>query len=84
MNKYKNPKLCSLPGVAELRASLALSVGNDVREEITAIFDADTFVETGAYTKRGFSEFLSTERSNELEGVITGYGAIEMFITQSV
>ena len=77
MNKYKTPKVCALPSVAELRASLLASEGSEVREQIAAIFDAGTFVETGAYMKRGFSEFLSTEKSNELEGVITGYGAVD-------
>ena len=41
------------------------------------LFDADTFVEIGAYTKRGFSDYLATEKTNEFEGVICGYGAID-------
>ena len=41
------------------------------------LFDADTFVEISAYTKRAFSDFLVTEKSNEFEGVICGYGAID-------
>lgn len=41
------------------------------------LFDVDTFVEVGAYTKRGFSDFLATEKTNEFEGVICGYGAID-------
>ena len=76
MNKYTNPEICGLPSAQELRASLAAGEGSDAREQIRMLFDSDTFVETSAYTKRGFSDFIATERTNELEGVITGYGAI--------
>ncbi len=41
------------------------------------LFDADTFVETGAYVKRGFSDFFEDEVSSEYESVITGYGAVD-------
>lgn len=41
------------------------------------LFDEATFVETNAYTKRAITDFYSTENTNELEGVITGYGAID-------
>lgn len=41
------------------------------------LFDADTFVEISAYTKRGFSDYIATEKTNEFEGVICGYGAID-------
>jgi len=77
LNKYKNPEICALPSAAELRAALNAGESASVREQIALLFDANTFVETGAYTQRGFSDFLSTERANELEGVITGYGAID-------
>ena len=66
-----------MPTAAELRANLDKSASSDARAQITAIFDEKTFVETGAYTKRGFSDFLNTEKSCEFEGVITGYGAID-------
>ena len=41
------------------------------------LFDEGTFVELGAFTKRGISDFLVAEKSNEFEGVICGYGAID-------
>ena len=41
------------------------------------IFDAGTFVELGAYTKRASSDFINTEKSGEFESVICGYGAVE-------
>ncbi len=81
MDKYTKPTFCGLPTAAELRASLEKSESSDARAQITAIFDENTFVETGAYTKRGFSDFLNTEKSCELEGVITGYGAIDGKLT---
>ena len=34
-------------------------------------------MEISAYTKRAYSDFLATEKTNELEGVICGYGAID-------
>ncbi len=76
MNKYKKTEVCGLPTVEELRSALA-NESLTARARIAALFDAQTFVEIGAYTKRGFSDFLSTESSNEFEGVICGYGAID-------
>lgn len=77
LNKYTNSKICSLPKAADLRAALEKSENSDVRNQIALLFDYNTFVETSAYTQRGFSDFISTEKSNEFEGVITGYGAID-------
>ena len=77
LNIFKKNQVCKLPTVEELRTSLAESQSSAVRNQIALLFDTDTFVETGAYTKRGFSDFLNTETANELEGVITGYGAID-------
>ncbi len=77
MNRYKETKFCSLPTAAELRASLEAGSGSDVRNQLSLIFDPNTFVEIGAYTKRGTSDFLNTEKSVELESVICGYGAID-------
>ncbi len=76
LNKYKKTEICGLPTVEELRSTLA---GESLvaRERIALLFDANTFVETSAYAKRSFSDFLSTENGNEFEGVITGYGAID-------
>ena len=77
MNKYINSKICSLPSAADLRAALIAGENADVRNQLALLFDYNTFVETSAYTQRGFSDFIATEKSNEFEGVITGYGAID-------
>lgn len=77
LNKYKKTEARGLPTVEELRASLNSSEGSATRERLALLFDDKTFIETGAYTTRSFSDFLSTESANELEGVITGYGAID-------
>ena len=77
LDKYTTPKLCQLPSVTELRAALLASEGSEVKQQIASLFDEDTFVELSAYTKRGYSQFLNTEKTNEFEGVICGYGAID-------
>ena len=77
LNKYTKPNICSLPTATELRESLYALEGSEARAQISMLFDRDTFVEIGAYTKRGFSDFISTEKANEFEGVICGYGAID-------
>lgn len=81
LDKYTNPNFCSIPTAAELRAALIASEGSDARAQIEKLFDKNTFVETSAYTKRGFSDFVNTEKTNEFEGVITGYGAIDGRLT---
>ncbi|MBO5220298.1 MAG: hypothetical protein J6C52_12760 [Clostridia bacterium] len=65
------PKVTS---AAELRA-LAASEASTAKERIRSLFDEGTFAETGAYAHRLAAEFGGAE--NELEGVITGYGAID-------
>lgn len=77
MNKYTKTEICGLPTVEELRASLLAGENCYARERLALLFDAKTFVETSAYAKRSFSDFLSTENANEFEGVICGYGAID-------
>ena len=77
LDKYSKPNFCSLPTAAELRAALVASEGNEARVRISSIFDESTFIEIGAFTKRGVSDFLSTDSSNEFEGVICGYGAVD-------
>lgn len=77
MNKYTKPTFCSLPTAAQLREALRAGEGAEARTQIAMLFDTDTFVETGAYTKRAYSDYLATEKTNELEGVICGYGAID-------
>ncbi len=77
MNKYSKTEICGLPTASELREALVASESSDVRAQLSMLFDSETFVEISAYTKRGFSDFLATEKSNEFEGVICGYGAID-------
>ena len=77
LDKYTKPNFCSLPTAAELRETLYAGTGSDARNQIALIFDDNTFVEIGTYTSRGFSDFITTEKTNELEGVICGYGAID-------
>ncbi len=77
LKKYNKTAICGLPTVEELRASLITGENCPAREKLAILFDKNTFVETSAYAKRGFSDFLSTESANEFEGVITGYGAID-------
>lgn len=77
LNKQSISALYALPSADELRQSLANGLGSEARQQLLALFDEETFVEVGAYTKRGFSDFFSTEKADEFEGVITGYGAID-------
>lgn len=77
MNKYKKTELCGLPNVEELRASLLANENSDARNKLALLFDSNTFIEISAYAQRNFSDFLSTEKANEFEGVICGYGAID-------
>ena len=81
MNKYQKNKACKLPTLEELRASLSEAQGSAVREQLALLFDEKTFVETAAYTKRAFSDFLSADGADEFESVITGYGAIDGKLT---
>lgn len=46
------------------------------RDRITRLFDEGTFTEIAAYTSRRMSEF-DAEAPDELESVITGYGAVD-------
>ena len=80
-SKEFNSALYSLPTADELREKLANGLGCEARQLLLSLFDEDTFVEVGAYTKRGFSDFFSTEKADEFEGVITGYGAIDGKLT---
>ena len=77
LNKYRKTEVCGLPTVEELRASLSSGGASEARARLSMLFDENTFVETNAYVKRAISDFISTEDGNELEGVITGYGAID-------
>lgn len=77
LDKYTEPNFCSLPTAAELRAALLAGEGSDVRNQLAMLFDESTFVETGAFAKRAISDFIATDKTNEFEGVICGYGAID-------
>lgn len=81
MKKYNKTEPCGLPNVDALRSALNGDCASEARRSILALFDDDTFVETSAYAKRGISDFLSTERANEFESVITGYGAVDGKLT---
>ena len=77
LDKHTKPTACALPTAAELRDALAAAEGSEVRAQLAMLFDEGTFVETAAFTKRGYSDFITTDKMNEFEGVITGYGAID-------
>ncbi len=68
-------KNTTLPTAAQLRRALAKARGTDAMARLKALFDAKTFVELSAYTKRSFSE-LGAEKDDEFAGVICGYGAV--------
>lgn len=78
MDKYTNTaeSVRALPSADELRATLAALDNSDAKAQIEILFDEDTFVEIGAFTKRKFSELHVSDRTDDLEGVICGYGAI--------
>lgn len=77
LDKYTRPAICGLPTADELRAALKAGESAEVREQLAMLFDEATFIEISAYAKRGFSDFIATEKSNEFEGVVCGYGAID-------
>ena len=77
MDKYNNSTPTSLPTAEELRAALAAQGATSAREAIATLYDANTFVETGAYVKRGFCDYLADEKTAAFESVITGYGAVD-------
>lgn len=77
MDKFTTPEISALQTADELREQLAATEGAEVRTQLAQIFDEATFVEIGAYTKRSFSDYIKTEKMDELEGVICGYGAID-------
>ena len=52
MNKYDNPIFCSLPTAAELRESLRASESKEAREQISLLFDTDTFVEVKFFSEQ--------------------------------
>lgn len=62
-----------MPTAQELKDQLTAARASDAMARLKSLFDADTFVELGAYTKRRFTEL---DASGELEGVICGYGAV--------
>ncbi len=78
LDKYTNvtDSLRSLPSADELREMLAALDNSDAKAQIEILFDENTFVELGAFTKRKFSEISVSDKTDELEGVICGYGAI--------
>ena len=77
LDKYTKPEICGLPTADKLREALIESESSDVRAQLGMLFDDASFVEVSAYTTRGFSDFVATEKSSEFEGVVCGYGAID-------
>lgn len=75
-NNTTESKNGTLPTAAELRRKLAEARGADAMTRIRSLFDAKTFVELSAYTKRSFHE-MGSAKDSELEGVICGYGAVD-------
>lgn len=75
MDKTTQNSLPKLTSAAELRA-FAEGEASTARERITALFDAGTFAEVGAYAHSIAAE-LGGSGMGELEGVVTGYGAID-------
>ncbi len=67
----------ALPSVDELKELFKSGENSDSRVLLSSLFDAGTFVELGAFTKRKFDEIISSNKENMLEGVICGYGAID-------
>ena len=77
MDKFTKSQICALPTPAELHDTLVKSQGSDTRNQLAMLFDEGTFIETGVYTQRNISDYLSSEKATEFEGVICGYGAID-------
>jgi len=63
------------PTADEIRQAFH-AVGSDATALLDRLFDEKTFIETGAYTKRNRYAGSTATRAEELEGVITGYGAV--------
>ncbi len=77
LDKYKNLKTAFvLPTAEELKASLSDLSQSEARNNLGTLFDKDTFVELGAFTKRNFCEYAEAEH-DELEGVLCGYGSVD-------
>ena len=76
MDKSVKNTVQALPTAQELKELLKETESSDTRVLLSTLFDSNTFVELGAFTKRKFDELLSSDKGNALEGVICGYGAI--------
>lgn len=78
LNKTTNAEnnYTGLPTATELRNALAKVSATDAMARLKSLFDADTFVELWAYTKRSFHEVAPGAKDEEFAGVICGYGAV--------
>ncbi|MBQ2766090.1 MAG: carboxyl transferase [Clostridia bacterium] len=74
MENTTQNSLPNFKSAAELRA-LAANESSSAKRRITALFDDGTFAETGAFAHSVAAELGGSEC--ELEGVVTGYGAID-------
>ena len=64
------------PSAEQLQEALSAEGVSSARAALIALFDPDTFVETGAFVKRSYHDGATVGKDDELEGVITGYGAV--------
>ena len=74
MDNKKQNGVASVSSAAEL-CSVCANEASTAKKRISELFDLGTFAETGAYAHRIAAEF--GEDKCELEGVVTGYGAID-------
>ena len=75
MKKKENVR--PYPSAEQLQEALSSEGVSPARAALIALFDPDTFVETGAYVKRSYHDGIILGKDAELEGVITGYGAVD-------
>ena len=72
----KKTTVSPFPSVEELRRCRTAEGTSPARAALIALFDDDTFVELGTYTKRSYHDGALVGKDTEFEGVITGYGAV--------
>ncbi len=77
MNSSKKQDITKgLPTADELREALIAAESSPAYAAIATLFDEGTFVETNAFMRRSYNEFVSENNDDEFEGVVTGYGSV--------
>lgn len=77
LDRFITPNASTLAKATGLEGVLP-SVGNTaVINQISMLFDANTFIETSAFVTRSSCEATDGSNVDNLEGVICGYGAID-------